>query len=94
MYNCRKRQYYAKAVQLTPDNEAQVLAILNNGTTRTTIYEGQSRCLIVRFSAPTPGQRAVDTLNFGNWVVTGENGEVKCYSDKQFKIKYEEVHVE
>ena len=94
MYNCRKRQYYATAVQLTPDSETQVLALLNNATTHTTVHEGQTRCVMVRFSAPAPGQKAIDTLNFGSWVVTGENGEVKCYSDEQFKIKYEEIHAE
>jgi hypothetical protein len=31
----------------------------------------------------------IDTLVVGSWVVRGENGAIKCYSDEQFKVKYE-----
>ena len=94
MYNCRKRQYYATAVQFTEANEAEVLALLNNKTTYASMYivRDELRQIMVRFSKPAPGQRMIDTLDAGSWVVTGENGAVKCYTDEQFKIKYEEVH--
>lgn len=88
-YTHEKVPYYASAVQWTGQNDKEVLALLNNRDTYATRYGLYQ--IMVRFSHPAEGQKMIDTLDAGSWIVTGENGQVKCYTDKQFNIKYREI---
>ena len=84
----KKRDYPAECVQWTGANTAAILALLNaDGTVATRLRDLDA--IIVRFPVPLPDRKSIDTLLRGWWVVTQMNGVVKCYSDEQFKIKYE-----
>ena len=73
----RKRAYKADAIQWDGTNTEVVFDA----------YPGAelfgSRHIMVRHA------EGISTLNIGDWVVRGENGEVKSYSDDVFKVKYE-----
>ena len=88
-YTHEKIPYYAHAVQWKGSNTEEILTLLNNRDTYATRYGIHQ--IMVRFSHPAEGQRSIDTLDAGSWVVTGENGTVKCYTDEQFKTKYREI---
>ena len=85
-YTHRKRPYYAKAVQLTENNKDHVIELLKSIGGYATRYGDQ---LMVRFGNPPPTQRAIDMMSIGDWVVKGENGASKVYTNKIFHIKYE-----
>ena len=84
----KKRDYPAECVQWTGANTAVILTLLNSGSTVATHLPVRDQ-IIVRFPVQLPGRKSIDTLLRGWWVVMQMNGVVKCYSDEQFKIKYE-----
>jgi hypothetical protein len=85
-YTHRKHPYYAKAVQLTEHNKDHVIELLKSTGGYATRYGDQ---LMVRFDNPPPTQRAIDMMSIGGWIVEGENGTSKVYTDEAFKVKYE-----
>ena len=87
-YTHRKRPYYAKAVQLTENNKAHVIELTKSIGGYATRFGDQ---LMVRFANPRPRQYTPDTMSIGDWIVEGENGVSKVYTDEAFKVKYEEL---
>lgn len=82
-YTHQKRPYRAHAVQWTGDNYAKVEVLFLGADAYLSLHDRHH--IIVRFP------HRLDTLSPGWWVVVGENGEVKCYSDEVFSTKYEEM---
>lgn len=76
----RKRAYHAQAVQWVGVNVNEVREMFR----REVEFHLRPQMLMIRFE---PGE--VRTLSISDWIVKGENGTVKCYTDEQFKIKYE-----
>jgi hypothetical protein len=87
-YTHRKRPYYAKAVQLTENNKDHVIELTKSIGGYATRFGDQ---LMVRFDTPRPRQYTPDTMSIGDWIVEGENGVSKVYTDEAFKVKYEEL---
>lgn len=85
-YTHKKIPYHASCVQWDGENTETVLALLNNDDTYAVRY-GPS-AIMVRFAKYIPDRKVIDTLSIGWWVVTGENGTVKCYPNDVFCIKY------
>jgi hypothetical protein len=75
-YTHQKRPYRAKCLQWDGTNAAALDDVLQHLT------EHGSELLIRHHGM-------IETLRVGDWVVTGENGEVKCYTDEVFRVKYE-----
>lgn len=75
----QKRAYCAECVQWDGMNTSEVLGLFEDATT-------WKEYLMIRYGD------GIATLQIGWWVVTGENGVVKCYSDEVFRVKYEELH--
>lgn len=78
----QKHPYHAECIQWNGSNLEQVMELLPQPTELTVRHEW----LTIRFS---PGE--VKALHYGEWVVRGENGVVKCYSDEQFNVKYQAI---
>jgi len=89
-YTHRKRAYHATCVQYDGWNTEQLLDLLNDEKIQAVPYGTEG--IMIRFSEPEAGQKVIDTISVGWWVVIGENGAKKCYDDQTFKIKYEEVN--
>ena len=75
----QKRPYHAYAVQWRQDNLSEIQALLPEVEMH---HVGQ-----VAFLRFAPGECQIISPN--GWAVKGENGDVKIYSDKVFRIKYE-----
>ena len=85
----RKRAYHADAIRLSEETKSQVLYLLNDKVAYAVPYGPLE--IMVRFSEPAEGRKLIDTIAYGDWVVTGENGLVKVYTDEQFHSKYEVI---
>lgn len=81
-YTHRKRAYHAAAMQWRGTNTSEIAHFFPPRVE--VIPYGDA--LLIRFA---PGE--ISTMKVGDWAVRGENGEVKCYSDEQFNIKYESI---
>lgn len=90
-YTHRKRPYYAQATQLTKYNIQDMVHWIQatNREATASLYDGGK--IMVRFANPLPRQCTPNVMNVGDWLVIGENGIAKLYTDEQFKIKYEEL---
>ena len=84
----QKRPYRATAVQFTNTNAEHILTILNQNAEA--LKYGPTE-IMIRFAVPMQGRKLIDVITHGDWVVTGENDEVKVYTNEQFKLKYEEL---
>lgn len=84
-----KHPYRAVCTQFTGENQEEILKLLNDERTYATVFDLTN--IMVRFSKPSEGQRAIDTISAGWWVVKGENGATKCYDDATFRTKYQEI---
>jgi len=93
-YTHRKRAYHANAIQWKETNLGEVLDALR-GAGLSAVWHAPNHIMIRSYTpintlAP-PGGRTIETIEPGCWVVRGENGQVKTYTDTVFKTKYEEV---
>jgi hypothetical protein len=73
-----KTPYKADAIQWDGRNSAEVIAMFDEAC----LYDTDH--IMIRYDG------SIVTLSHGWWVVTGENGYIKCYSDKVFRVKYRE----
>jgi hypothetical protein len=90
-YTHRKHPYYAKAIQLTAHNRDEIIAVVRATNKEAIASTYGEDALMVRFANPLPRQCSPDTMYAGDWVVTGENGVTKIYTNEAFNIKYEKV---
>lgn len=79
MRQFQKRPYKADCIQWTGDNfdEIAIMMVAHD------VSRYGDRYVMIRHKT------GISTLDIGGWVVRGENGYVKTYSDRVFKIKYE-----
>lgn len=83
MIKCRKRPHTAAAVQWHGHNFTQVLALLESDECTASLHDSQT--IIIRAGS------GINTLRIGDYVVQGENGQIKTYTAAQFAVKYERV---
>ncbi len=76
-YNCQKRAYKARSIQWDGTNTEEVLDVFPNARLH------GSNHLMVRHA------EGVSTLELGAYIVIGENGEVKAYTEETYHVKYE-----
>ncbi len=79
----QKRAYRARALQWDGTNTLDIIDALRHE--HVTRLDEHPEYLIIRH-APH-----ISCLSLGDWVVVGENGAVKTYTDVVFKTKYEEI---
>ena len=77
MFTHMKRPYRAQAIQWDSSNTSEIMQMLSS-TSR--LYNGK---LMLKHK-----NGDFSTLSPTDWVVKGENGEVKRYSDEVFNTKY------
>lgn len=78
---CRKRPYQADAIQWHGLNFREVSGMLESCGCIANLY-GTDMVMI-------RSELGINTLRLGDWVVRGENNQVKTYTDSIFHIKYE-----
>lgn len=78
----RKRPYHAEAVKWDGSNYDAIKALIPQAEKPYFTAYGNGYIAI-----RTTGR--LDTLAIGDWVVRGENGQVKCYKPEAFESKYE-----
>ena len=76
----QKRPYRANCIQFTKDTLSSILALFDNSES---LRDGEY--ILIRTL------KGITCLQKGDWIVTGENGESKFYTDGTFKIKYKEI---
>ena len=88
----KRRARHAEALQFNADNIQVMLAKLRqtDGCSAEQ-YKGSPDMILVRNTISDGMNPGIYTLYVGDWLVTGENGITKSYSDQEFKIKYEEL---
>ena len=91
IYTHKRRARHATAVQFTEHNAEQIIQLMRDIGSTAEMYKGATDMILVRNRVPDGLNPAVYTLYVGDWLVKGENGATKRYSDSQFKIKYEEI---
>ena len=80
----------AVCLQFTDATVDKALDILNNDDDYAAeVHKCNPDILLVRNRNPTPSSPRIFTLCAGDWLVIGENGITRRYTDEQFKIKYE-----
>lgn len=79
-YTHQKKPYQAECLQWDGNNvnEIRRLSIAE-------ITQHGASYLVIRH------ENTLSTLSPGWWVVKGENGQVKCYSDEVFRVKYQAI---
>jgi hypothetical protein len=75
-FNYQKRPYKAECIQWDGLNGQEICAMFDDAV----LYG--SDAIMIRHQA------GVSTVRLGGWVVRGENGMVKTYSDHDFTVKY------
>ena len=80
-YTHKKRPYLAHAIQWDESNLESIAAMLPKAEVQMV-----GRVAFIRYE---PGE--CDIMRPRDWIVKGENGDVKLYSDDIFRVKYEEV---
>ena len=88
----KRRARHAEAMQFTADNIQVMLDKLHTiDGVSAKAYKGNNQMIMVRQGNGLPYMQTIYTLHTGDWLVTGENGLTKRYTDDQFKIKYEVI---
>lgn len=82
-FSYKKRGYLADAIQYDGTNFSAVSQMLHAGGASTNYHNEHE--IMVRM------ENGIETLHAGDWVVTGENGQIKIYNSASFHIKYEMV---
>ena len=93
-YTHKKRPYKAKCIQWDTSNTLEILDTLrlNGDEAYTHGLERQNiQHIMVKFKEKLNGRPDIVTIEPSDWVVVGENKEVKTYSNAQFHIKYKEI---
>jgi len=78
----KKRSYLADCLQLTLDNQAEVVALLGEGANAYGL-----NCILFRDDI------GIQTIRIGDFVVRGENGVIKSYASASFHAKYQAIDV-
>ena len=81
MKKYRKRSYLATGMQLSLENQAEVVELMGEGASPYGV-----NCIMFRDDI------GIQTVHIGDFVVRGENGVVKSYAPASFHAKYEEVN--
>lgn len=81
-FNYQKRPYRALCAQWKGDNAAEIIVMLDNA------HVFRDEFIVVR----QPGR--IHTLRLGDWVLKGEDGTARFYTNENFRIKYEAVYRE
>ena len=76
----KKKAYFATALQYSDETKANILSILGDDAS----VFGENY-IIVR------ANKGVKTVRKGDWVVIGENKEIKIYTNNEFNTKYEGI---
>ena len=76
-YTHQKRPYRAQCWQWNGTNTQEIVQLFHDAK----IHDENH--IMVRH-----GNR-ISTLVIGSWIVRGENGQIKCYNNNEFNIKYE-----
>ena len=79
----QKHHYRARCLQWDGQNTHDILVALNDRDTYASLHGTDH--IMVRYD------ERIETLEKGWWIVHGENGQVKCYPDATFKVKYEAI---
>lgn len=79
-YTHQKKPYQAKCVQWDGNNVNAIRQLVMMDV----VQHGASY-LAIRH------ENTISTISPGWWVVKGENGQVKCYSDEAFRVKYQDI---
>jgi hypothetical protein len=79
-YTHQKRPYRAMAIQFNETNVEEVMSVIRTNGAEPHEY---GEYIMIRFP------NGIEMISIGSWVVVGENGDVKCYSNDVFHIKYE-----
>ena len=88
----KRRARHAEALQFNADNIQVMLDKLHTiDGVSAQAYKGNDRMILVRQDTGSPYMQSIYTLYTGDWLVTGENGLTKRYTDDQFLIKYEVI---
>ena len=85
MFTHQKRPYRANAIQWTGDNTQAVFDALKGFSKDVYPSVYNDNHIYIRH------EHGVTVIGKGWWVVTGENGDVKLYSDSVFNVKYERI---
>jgi len=86
-YTHQKHPYRAHAIQWDGKNTEEVIEVL---TSAGADVQPHMECLMLRYKDRV--NLNIDTMKITDWIVRGENGMVKCYTDKVFNEKYEEIN--
>lgn len=78
-FNYQKRPYRAVCVQWNGDNADEIINMLEDAQVFREEY------IVVRH------QGGMHTLRLGDWVISGEDGTARFYTNEVFSIKYEGV---
>jgi hypothetical protein len=81
-YNCKKVAYYGESVQWDGSNLLKMQELCSGLVCRLLKYDD---LLMVRLN------NEIFTLKVGDWMVKGENGEVKHYTNEIYHIKYQGI---
>lgn len=89
-FNCEKVSYKGRAVQYDSTNQHIITEMLRPYASVSPYGNDRlaPECLIVRFHKHQPDRSDITTLYQGHYVVQGENGWVKCYTEGEFLTKY------
>lgn len=91
----KKRPYKAFAIQWNGHNTDDVFELLSPFASvcihKYGKEETSNEYIMIRFNDKLDGRPSIYTMSIGEWVVMGENGKTKCYTDEVFKVKYEEL---
>lgn len=79
--NCRKRGYSAEFIEYNGTNFPAVSKMLQEAGA--TVNYHNEREIMIRMGG------GIETLHAGDYVVKGENGQVKIYVPSNFHVKYE-----
>lgn len=91
-YTHRKKPYHAIATQLSKYNIDAMVELIQATNREASATRYGTEAIMVRFANPLPRQCTPAVMEVTDWLVVGENGVAKLYSDEQFKIKYEALN--
>jgi len=81
----RKKAYKAECTRWMGEvDKVHIMRILKAAGVQVTMHNSY---LMLRF---TDDHKSIDTMSFGDWIVIGENGFIKRYTNEIFNVKYEE----
>ena len=82
-FNFQKRPYRAVCVQWNGNNAAEIFKLLENTKLINSVEVFREEFIFIRYAGGT------HTLKRSDWVIKGEDGVARIYTDEVFQIKYE-----